>query len=80
MKIIKTNIPEVLIIKLDIFSDQRGFFTERFNSQKFQDLGLPINFVQDNHSLSKPGVLRGLHYQENPAQGKLVGCISGKIF
>jgi dTDP-4-dehydrorhamnose 3,5-epimerase len=79
MEIIKTNIDEILKIKLDIFRDDRGFFLERFNYKKFQDLGLPTNFVQDNHSLSRPGVLRGLHYQESPYQGKLVGCLTGKI-
>ena len=79
MKIIDTKIKEVKIIQLDIYPDDRGFFVERFNAEKFAKLGLPLDFVQDNHSRSKPRVLRGLHYQENPSQGKLVGCLKGKI-
>ena len=79
MKIIQTEIPEVLIVKLDIHKDDRGYFVERFNEKKFKDLGLDISFVQDNHSKSKPGVLRGLHYQVGPSQGKLVSCVSGEI-
>ena len=73
------KIKEVKIIQLDIHHDDRGFFVERFNAEKFAKLGLPIDFVQDNHSRSKPRVLRGLHYQENPSQGKLVGCLKGRI-
>lgn len=79
MKIIKTKLSGVSIIELDVFNDERGFFVERFHQEKFQKLGLPTKFVQDNHSKSNPGVLRGLHYQINPAQGKLVGCINGTI-
>ncbi len=79
MKIIKTAIKDIIIITLDIYNDERGFFVEKFNKDKFAQLNLPTNFVQDNHSRSKPKVLRGLHYQTNPAQGKLVNCISGKI-
>ncbi len=79
MKIINTKFLEVKIIELDIFRDERGFFLERFNQKKFQELGLDIKFVQDNHSRSKPRVVRGLHYQENPSQGKLVGCLKGEI-
>ena len=81
MKIIDTSISEVKIIELDIFKDERGFFLERFNQKKFQEFDCfkNINFVQDNHSRSKPKVLKGLHYQENPSQGKFVSCIKGKI-
>ena len=79
MKIIDTKIKEVKIIQLDIYPDDRGFFVERFNTKKFANLGLETNFVQDNHSRSKPKVLRGLHYQTGPSQGKLVGCLKGKI-
>ena len=79
MKIIKTEIPEVLIIELDIFKDDRGFFVEKYNQQKFAALGINTKFVQDNHSRSKPKVLRGLHYQVNPSQAKLVSCLKGRI-
>jgi dTDP-4-dehydrorhamnose 3,5-epimerase len=68
------------LITLDIFRDERGFFTERFNEQEFASHGLPTRFLQDNHSRSAPGALRGLHYQANPAQGKLVGVVRGRIF
>jgi len=82
IKIHHTLLPEVKLIQPQIFEDERGFFYESFNQQKFNDsLGLNINFVQDNHSLSKYGVLRGLHYQDIPfAQGKLVRVTNGKIF
>lgn len=79
MKITKTKLDGVLIIELNIFQDSRVFFIERFHKEKFLQLGLPIDFVQDNHSKSKPGVLRGLHYQIHPSQGKLIGCINGEI-
>ena len=79
MKIIDTKIKEVKIIQLDIYPDERGFFVERFNTEKFAKLGLPLDFVQDNHSRSNPRVLRGLHYQIEPFQEKLVGCLKGKI-
>ncbi len=68
------------LIELKIFPDERGFFTERYQQTRFKDYGLPENFIQDNHSRSKPGVIRGLHYQNHPAQGKLVGVIRGKIW
>lgn len=75
-----TIFDEVKIIHLDIFEDKRGFFTERFNAKKFAEIGIPTNYVQDNHSFSSFGVLRGLHFQIDPSQGKLVSCLSGKIF
>ncbi|QKJ50544.1 dTDP-4-dehydrorhamnose 3,5-epimerase [Providencia rettgeri] len=82
MKITPTEIPDVLIIEPKIFEDERGFFFESFNQKQFEDaVGYPVNFVQDNHSKSSKGVLRGLHYQKAPyAQGKLVRCIVGEVF
>lgn len=80
MKVEKTNIEGLLIITLDVHGDERGFFVERFNEKTFKEHGLPTNFVQDNHSRSSPGVLRGLHYQHTPAQGKLVGVARGRIW
>ena len=81
MKIIDTKIPDVKILVPKKFKDNRGFFYESFNSKNFQKLiGKKIKFVQDNHSKSKRGVIRGLHYQKAPyAQDKLVRCLSGSI-
>jgi len=73
------SLPGLKLIELKIYKDDRGFFTERYVQERFKEFGLPGNFVQDNHSRSKPGVIRGLHYQTNPAQGKLVGAIRGRI-
>lgn len=81
MKIIPTSIPEVLIIEPNIFSDSRGVFFESFNEKKFsQNTGLNVRFVQDNHSQSVKGVLRGLHYQIQQPQGKLVRVVRGAVF
>ena len=82
MKVTCLKIPEVKLIEPDVFEDERGFFYESFNQQKFnQAIGENIIFVQDNHSKSTKGVLRGLHYQEAPfAQGKLVRVIAGEVF
>jgi dTDP-4-dehydrorhamnose 3,5-epimerase len=81
MKVIDTTIPDVKIIEPKVFGDERGFFLESFNSRRFHELtGLDINFLQDNHSKSARGVLRGLHYQIEQAQGKLVRVTSGKVF
>uniref|UniRef100_UPI002A8108D1 dTDP-4-dehydrorhamnose 3,5-epimerase n=3 Tax=Enterobacteriaceae TaxID=543 RepID=UPI002A8108D1 len=82
MNFIKTEIPEVLIFEPTVFGDERGFFMESFNQKKFEDaVGQKIDFVQDNHSKSSKGVLRGLHYQKEPyAQGKLVRCVAGAVF
>jgi dTDP-4-dehydrorhamnose 3,5-epimerase len=82
MKVIPLSIPDVLLIEPEVFGDDRGFFFESFNQNKFEDvIGKKINFVQDNHSKSVKGVLRGLHYQLSPkAQGKLVRVIQGKVF
>tara|TARA_R110001583_G_scaffold152016_1_gene303803 strand:+ start:3732 stop:4277 length:546 start_codon:yes stop_codon:yes gene_type:complete len=82
MKVIETKIPDVKIIEPAIFGDKRGFFMETWNQQKFEELvtGKPTKFVQDNHSKSKKGILRGLHYQTENTQGKLVRVISGEVF
>jgi dTDP-4-dehydrorhamnose 3,5-epimerase len=82
MNIIDTQIPDVKIIEPKVFGDERGFFFESFNQKLFEAaIGYPVNFVQDNHSKSSKGVLRGLHYQLPPhAQGKLVRCVVGEVF
>jgi len=81
MKVIDTLIPEVKIIEPEVFGDERGFFYESFNRRRFFELiGSDPDFVQDNHSKSARGVLRGLHYQIEQAQGKLVRVASGKVF
>ena len=82
MQVIPTEIPEVLIIEPRVFGDARGFFYESFNQQAFDAAtGTRFNFVQDNHSRSSKGVLRGLHYQLAPkAQGKLVRVVRGAVF
>ena len=81
MQAIKTNIPEVIIFEPKVFGDERGFFYESFNEKVFkQATGLNIEFVQDNHSKSAKNVLRGLHYQTEHAQGKLVRVTQGEVF
>lgn len=87
MKIIQTEIPDVVLIEPRVFEDERGFFFESFNEENFfsalaeRGLQRPRHFVQDNHSCSSKGVLRGLHYQKAPnAQGKLVRVVSGSVF
>ena len=81
MEIIETNLKGLLVIKPKVFEDERGYFFESYNYQLFKQAGLDFNFVQDNQSLSQTGVLRGLHFQNNPnAQGKLVRVISGSVF
>lgn len=82
MKVIDTKIPEVKIIEPTVFGDERGFFMETWQQKKFEELvtGKPANFVQDNHSKSKKGILRGLHYQTENTQGKLVRVVSGEVF
>lgn len=80
MEIIKTAIEGVLIIKPDVFGDERGYFFESYNKERFAKAGLDMNFVQDNESKSSKGVLRGLHFQKPPfAQGKLVRAIKGSV-
>ena len=81
MKIIKTEIPDVVIIEPDVFGDDRGFFFESYNKQMFDEaVGISVDFVQDNHSMSSKGVLRGLHYQIKQPQGKLVRVCNGEVF
>jgi dTDP-4-dehydrorhamnose 3,5-epimerase len=82
MKVISLNIPDVLLIEPQVFADDRGFFFESFNLAKFeQAISRKVQFVQDNHSKSLQGVLRGLHYQKKPfEQGKLVRAIEGSVF
>lgn len=82
MKVIDTTIPDVKIIEPAVFGDERGFFMETWNQTKFEELvtGKPTKFVQDNHSKSKKGILRGLHYQTENTQGKLVRVVSGEVF
>jgi dTDP-4-dehydrorhamnose 3,5-epimerase len=80
MIVIPLDISEVLLLEPEVFVDERGFFLESFSAKEFSNAGLPVNFVQDNHSGSKRETLRGLHYQINHAQGKLVRVIVGEIF
>lgn len=80
MKITPTRIPEVLLIEPDVFGDERGFFMESWHARKYAEQGLDVNFVQDNHSRSRKGVLRGLHYQLKVPQGKLVRVTDGTVF
>jgi len=81
MKVVETSIPDVLIIEPKAFGDERGFFYESFNAAAFEAAtGLKRQFVQDNHSKSQRGVLRGLHYQIQQPQGKLVRVVAGEVF
>ncbi|MFA0037475.1 dTDP-4-dehydrorhamnose 3,5-epimerase [Vibrio sp. 10N.261.52.A1] len=82
MKVIDTRISDVKIIEPSVFGDERGFFMETWNQKQFEELvtGKPTQFVQDNHSKSKKGILRGLHYQTENTQGKLVRVVSGEVF
>ncbi len=81
MKVVETSIPDVLIIEPKVFGDERGFFYESFNAAAFEAAtGLKRQFVQDNHSKSQRGVLRGLHYQIQQPQGKLVRVVAGEVF
>ncbi len=80
MKVIPCSIPDVLVIEPDLFGDERGFFMETWHADKYQAHGINLPFVQDNHSRSSRGVLRGLHYQLKHPQGKLVRVTSGAVF
>ena len=80
MKIIPTTIPDVLLIEPRVFPDERGFFMESYQKKQFREAGIEADFVQDNHSKSCRGALRGLHYQIRQAQGKLVRVIAGEVF
>lgn len=80
MKVVETDLPGVLILEPRVFGDERGFFQETWNAETFKALGLDLHFVQDNHSRSQRGVLRGLHYQDPQPQGKLVRVTAGAVF
>ena len=81
MKIISLAIPDVKLIEPDVFGDNRGFFMETYRADLFKEAGIPVNFVQDNMSSSRKGVLRGLHFQKDPySQGKLVRVVRGEVF
>ncbi len=81
MKVTQLDIPEVLLIEPAVYGDDRGFFFESFNQARFNEaVGADVSFVQDNHSKSAKGVLRGLHYQIRQAQGKLVRVVEGEVF
>lgn len=75
-----TAIPDVLLVEPRVFPDHRGFFLETYHQRKYDELGLPARFVQDNHSRSGAGILRGLHSQRTRPQGKLVRCVEGELF
>jgi dTDP-4-dehydrorhamnose 3,5-epimerase len=81
VKVIRTEIPDILILEPKVFGDERGFFLESYNKRTFREAtGLDVEFVQDNHSRSKRHVLRGLHYQLHHPQGKLVRVVSGEVY
>ncbi len=80
MKIIHTNIPDVKIIEPQVFGDERGFFSETYRESWFRENVANVTFVQDNHSKSGKGILRGLHYQMQQTQGKLVRVVAGEVF
>lgn len=80
MNVIETGIPDLLVLEPKVFGDDRGFFLESWNAAMFRDLGLDLSFVQDNHSRSARGVLRGLHFQQPNPQGKLVRVTAGRVW
>jgi dTDP-4-dehydrorhamnose 3,5-epimerase len=80
LRLISTPLRDVVILEPKVFGDERGFFLEAYNEATFESFGLPTRFVQDNHSGSRKGVLRGLHYQLNSPQGKLVRTLRGEVF
>lgn len=82
MKRVETKLDGVVILEPNVFGDSRGFFMESYNRRAFREVGIDLEFVQDNHSLSEaPGIIRGLHYQSEPmAQSKLVRVLSGAIY
>lgn len=80
MKLVDTTIPDLKIVELQAFGDERGWFVESWNQDKFKALGLDYSFAQDNHSMSIKNTLRGLHFQTTPGQAKLVRCIQGEIW
>jgi dTDP-4-dehydrorhamnose 3,5-epimerase len=80
MNVIQTHLPGVLIIEPKVFGDERGFFVECYQEPRYRDAGIELPFVQDNHSRSQYGVLRGLHFQRNRPQGKLVRVTRGAVY
>jgi dTDP-4-dehydrorhamnose 3,5-epimerase len=81
MKVIQTDVQDVMIIEPKVFGDERGFFLETFQADRYRELaGINLEFVQDNHSRSSKGVLRGLHFQKSNPQGKLVRVVRGEVF
>ncbi len=80
MKIVQTPLQDVLVVEPTVFGDERGFFLESYNEARFAEFGLPTRFAQDNHSGSRKGVLRGIHYQIQNPQGKLVRVLQGEVF
>jgi dTDP-4-dehydrorhamnose 3,5-epimerase len=80
MNLIPAAIPDIVLIEPRVFSDERGYFLETYQARRFAAAGLPSSFVQDNHSGSQQGILRGLHYQIRQAQAKLVSVVAGEIF
>jgi dTDP-4-dehydrorhamnose 3,5-epimerase len=80
MKVIETGLPGVLLLEPKVFGDERGFFMESYNKRAMSEAGITQEFVQDNHSRSAKGVLRGLHYQIRQAQGKLVRVVAGEVY
>ena len=80
MNVIKTNLPDVLILEPQVFADARGFFMESYHASKFAEGGITAAFLQDNHSGSRQGILRGLHYQIRQPQGKLVRVVLGSVY
>jgi dTDP-4-dehydrorhamnose 3,5-epimerase len=80
MNVIETSLRDVFVIEPKVFGDERGFFFESWNARTFQDAGFDMNFVQDNHSRSARGTLRGLHYQTQNTQGKLVQVSAGEVY
>lgn len=79
-KRIETGIEGLVVIEPTVFGDERGFFMESYSRRDFEEIGIPVEFVQDNHSKSKKGVLRGLHFQTEKAQGKLVRVVAGSVY
>jgi dTDP-4-dehydrorhamnose 3,5-epimerase len=79
MKVLETPVADALVLEPKVFADDRGFFLESYNEKVFREMGIPDKFVQDNHSFSQRGVLRGLHYQVEKPQGKLVRVVSGEV-
>lgn len=80
MNFVETPLKDVLVLEPRVFGDERGFFMESWNEAGFRDAGLDLNFVQDNHSRSSRGILRGMHYQTEHPQGKLVRVVTGEVF